>query len=176
MAKETTALGNVVVQAFEWTREVLVASAPGLARNLLLLVLIIIPLMIGIELMREWRLLDRFSQKAEPMARWLGMSGKAAFPLVSGIVFGLAYGAGVILESVRQDGLSQRDCRLLCIFLVACHAVIEDTLLFVPFGVNPVALLSSRLALAVVMTVAAARWMDYTERKAQQRTNRVGLG
>lgn len=156
-----------MIAAYEWTATVLSESASGLARNVFMLVAIIVPLMIGIEFLREWRVLDRFAGAAAPVARWLGLSGKAALPLVSGIVFGLAYGAGVIIEAAREDGLSRRDCTLLCIFLVACHAAIEDTLLFVPFGVNPIALLGSRLLIAVLMTMIASRWFIFAQRRAK---------
>lgn len=151
-----------------WTWQVLAASAGGLLQNVALLVGIILPLMVGIELLREANWIDRIARASEPFVRWLGLTGQATFPLVSGIVFGLAYGAGIILESAREGGITRRDARLLCVFLVACHAAIEDTLLFVPFGVNPVALLGCRVLLAVLLTAAAARWMSFSERRRGQ--------
>ncbi len=163
---------DLLLAAYQWTGKVLSASVSGLTRNVIMLVAIIVPLMIGIELLREWRVLDRFAGAAAPVARWLGLSGKAALPLISGIVFGLAYGAGVIIEAAREDGLSRKDCTLLCVFLVACHAVIEDTLLFVPFGVNPVALLGSRILIAVLMTILLSRWLLLVERRGKG----VGVG
>lgn len=97
--------------------------------------------------------------------RPLGMTYRAGVPMAAGLVFGLAYGAGVILDSAREGGLPGRERLLLTAFLVACHAVIEDTLLFVPLGVNPLFLLLFRFAGAVILTGILARWV---EQKAAQ--------
>ena len=144
-------------RAGEWVGAVLTDAAGGLVKTTALLIAIIIPLMASIEVLKEAGILESLSRRIEPYMGWLGMSGQAGFPLLAGFVFGLAYGAGVILEAARDNGLSQGDRRLLCVFLVACHAAIEDTLLFVPLGVNPFLLLGTRLALALVLTAVAAR-------------------
>lgn len=149
---------------FEWMQTVFAASALGIARNVGILVLIIVPLMIVIEFLREYRVIDWVARVCEPFCRLLGLSREAAVPLMSGIVFGINYGAGLMLDAAREGRLTARDSRLLCIFLVASHAVFEDTLLFVPYGVNPFVLLGARMALAVVLTMAAARWMERRER------------
>src|SRR5690606_35837964 len=133
-----------------------------------LMVVIIFPLMVAIEALEASGALERISRRIEPCMGWLGLSGKAGFPLMAGLVFGLAYGAGVLLEASRDGGLTQKDKRLLCVFLVACHAAVEDTFLFVPLGVNPFLLLGGRLILAVLLTAAAAR--------AAALASRLGVG
>lgn len=40
------------------------------------------------------------------------------------------------------------------IFLVACHAVIEDTLIFVPLGISVLPLFLIRLGIAILLTLA----------------------
>lgn len=147
------------MSVFPWIWSVLVESFHGIARTVGLLLAIVIPLMIALEVLKEAKILERLARRAEPVAGRLGLSGRATFPFLAGLVFGLAYGAGVIIESAREGELSQADRRLLCIFLVACHAIFEDTLLFVPFGVNPALLLGTRLTLAVAITAAAARFV-----------------
>jgi hypothetical protein len=42
------------------------------------------------------------------------------------------------------------------LFLCACHAVVEDTLIFIPLGINVLPLLGIRLAVAVALTVIIA--------------------
>lgn len=141
----------------DWFGTVAADAAGGLSRTLGLMVVIIFPLMVAIEALEASGALERISRRIEPYMGWLGLSGKAGFPLMAGLVFGLAYGAGVLLEASRDGGLTQKDKRLLCVFLVACHAVVEDTFLFVPLGINPFLLLGGRLILAVLLTAAAAR-------------------
>lgn len=148
---------NSAADAIGWVTTVLADAAEDLVRTVALLIAIIIPLMVIIEALKEIGLLERLSSRIAPYMGWLGMSGQAGFPLLAGFVFGLAYGAGVILDAAKENDLTQGDRRLLCVFLVACHAAIEDTVLFIPLGVNPFVLLGSRIALALLLTVAAAR-------------------
>lgn len=143
--------------AWRWLVTVATDAARSLSRTLTLVIVIIIPLMVAIEALRANGTLERLSRRIAPYMGWLGMSGKAGFPLLAGIVFGLAYGAGVILEAAKDNELTLVDKRLLCVFLVACHAAIEDTVLFIPLGVNPFLLLGSRFTLALVLTVLVAR-------------------
>jgi hypothetical protein len=77
--------------------------------------------------------------------------------LAAGLVFGLAYGAGVMLQSYREDGVSQRDMYLSTVFLVSSHAVVEDTLVFLPLGIPVWPLLLIRLTVATLLTAVIAR-------------------
>lgn len=140
-----------------WAARVAADAVQGLSRTIALMIAIVVPLMVVIEALKAKGTLERLSRRIEPYMGWLGMSGKACFPLLAGVVFGLAYGAGVILDAAKEGGLTVKDRRLLCVFLVACHAAIEDTVLFIPLGVNPVLLLGTRLSLALLLTFAAAR-------------------
>lgn len=130
----------------------------GAVKTVAGLALIIIPLMVGIELLRHYDILDKWSRSVEPGARWLGMSAEAALPLVAGTAFGIAYGSGVIIDSAREGRLTPRDGLLLTAFLAPFHAVFEDTLLFVPQGVNPFLLLGLRFITALIVTVVLARF------------------
>lgn len=121
------------------------------------LALIVIPLMFVIQILKELHVLDKLAHWTHPFLRWLGMSEKAAIPMLAGIWFGLAYGAGVILEATREHPLSKREMYLIITFLVLCHAVVEDTLLFLPLGVNGWYLLAIRLVAAIVVTAVLAR-------------------
>ena len=74
-------------------------------------------------------------------------------------MFGLAYGAGVMIQAVKEDGVSKKDVTLAFIFLVACHAVVEDTLIFIPLGIPVLPLLMIRLVTAIILTlIVAAVW------------------
>ncbi|HHV18840.1 MAG TPA: nucleoside recognition protein, partial [Thermoanaerobacterales bacterium] len=72
-----------------------------------------------------------------------------------------SYGAGVIIQSAKEDKLTRRDLYLLTYFLVAAHAVFEDTAIFMAFGVNGLLLLVTRLAVATVFTFLASRWIRH---------------
>ena len=81
-----------------------------------------------------------------------GISGSGLIPLLTGIIIGLTYGAGVIIHSMRSTDITKREAFLILLYLSICHAVIEDTLIFVVIGANGVILLLARFSLATFLT------------------------
>jgi hypothetical protein len=135
--------------------------------GILQLALIIIPLMVAIQFLKDWNALPYLAKGLAPFTRALGVSGNTGVTLMAGLIFGIAFGAGVIIEAAKQDQLSKKDLYLVSIFLVACHAVVEDTLLFVPLGINVLPLLLIRLIFAVVLTAVTARiWTSLSKAKS----------
>ncbi len=132
-------------------------AARGSAANLLIMAAVIIPIMILLEAARDMKLLDRYSKKVAPVMKVFGMSSEAAYPLLVGIFFGIGYGAGVIIEAARSGRLALKDMVLVFSFLSVCHALIEDTALFLALGANPVVIVPGRLVLAVAITYMIGR-------------------
>lgn len=124
--------------------------------GVLQLALIVIPLMLVVQFLKDRNYLEKFSAKFTPVTKLIGVQPNASLTLVAGLVIGLAYGAGVMIQAVQEDGVSHRDATLSFIFLVACHAVIEDTLLFIPLGIPVWPLLLIRIVTAFVLTIAVA--------------------
>lgn len=120
---------------------------------------IVIPLMLVMEVLKDTGVLDKIAQLFSPLVKIYGMKKEAGFPLVIGIVIGLSYGAGIIFQSAKEDQLSHRDLYLLTYFLVAAHAVFEDTAIFMAFGVNGLLLFVTRLVVAALFTFLASRWI-----------------
>ena len=120
------------------------------------LALIVIPLMIVIRILKDKHFIDIFSKKMSPITRTLGMNENTSTTLTAGLFFGLAYGAGVMIQAAREEGVSKKDLTIAFIFLGACHAVIEDTLIFVPLGIPVLPLLIIRLGTAILLTVTVA--------------------
>lgn len=128
------------------------------------LAVIVIPLMVIIQFLKDRNYLQKFSEKLAPFTKIIGVKPNASLTLVAGLVIGLAYGAGVMIQAVQEDGVSKKDATLAFIFLVACHAVVEDTLIFVPLGIPIWPLLLIRLLTAFILTIVVA----YVWRKAEQ--------
>jgi hypothetical protein len=136
--------------------DITIAAFMKAGMNILQLAAIIIPLMIIIQIMRDKGWLQVFSSWIAPFVRLLGMKENTSMTMVAGLTIGLAYGAGVMIKAVEEDGVSQRDITLAFIFLVACHAVVEDTLVFIPLGIPVWPLLLIRLSTALLLTMAIA--------------------
>lgn len=132
------------------------------------LAMVVIPLMVIIQYLKDRNYLQRFSEKLIPLTKVLGIAPNASMTLVSGLVIGLAFGAGVMIQAVREDGVSKKDATLVFIFLVACHAIVEDTLIFIPLGIPILPLFLLRLFTAFVLTIVVATVWRRAEQTKQK--------
>lgn len=82
----------------------LTEAATGSLKYVLLMAAIIIVVMVLLEIAREKKLLEKFAAKTAPALKPFGMSPEAAFPLIAGFIFGISYGAGVIIDAARRPG------------------------------------------------------------------------
>ncbi|WEG16524.1 nucleoside recognition domain-containing protein [Alkalihalophilus pseudofirmus] len=135
--------------------------------GILQLAMIVIPLMIFVQIAKEMNWLQVMSRWMAPFTRLLGIRENTSTTLASGLAFGLAYGAGVMIQAVKEDNVSKKDLYLVFIFLVACHAVVEDTLIFIPLGIPIWPLLIIRLVTAIVLTMAVAFIWNRLEKDQQ---------
>lgn len=117
------------------------------------LAIIVIPLMVFIQILKDLQWLKKFSNSMSPMTRTLGMSENTSTTMAAGLLFGLAYGAGVMIQAVEEDGVGKKDLTLAFIFLMACHAVVEDTLIFIPLGIPIWPLFLIRFGVAICLTL-----------------------
>src|SRR5690625_587451 len=129
---------------------------------------IIFPLMIVLQLMREKGWLTTLSKAFAPFTRFLGMKENTSFTLVTGLTIGLAFGAGVMIQAVQEDGVSRKDMVLALIFLVTCHAIIEDTVVFIPLGIPVWPLFVIRFSAAVVITMIVAFLWNRAEKRKRR--------
>jgi spore maturation protein SpmB len=110
-----------------------------LAGNLLSLakiVVIIVSLMILVELAREFGILDVITRALGPPMKLLGMDKKTSFVAAIGLVLGLAYGAGLIIDETRRSSIGRNEILATNIFLGTSHALIEDSLIFAAVGAS----------------------------------------
>ncbi|MGV3489308.1 MAG: nucleoside recognition domain-containing protein [Tuberibacillus sp.] len=137
--------------------------------GILQLAMIVIPLMIGIQILKDLRWLDRFSKGMAPFTTFLGMRANTSTTLAAGLLFGLAYGAGVMVQAVKEDHVDRRSLYLAFIFLVSCHAVVEDTLIFAPLGIPVWPLLLIRLFTAVILTfIVSLVWKNRNQKSREK--------
>jgi len=137
--------------------EILKEAFSGSFKSLVSIATIVIPLMVVMELAKDYNILDKIASYIKFLAKPFNMSKNSSFPLLVGLIFGLAYGAGVILQSAKDGQLTKRDMILIAVFLAACHAIIEDTLIFVAVGANGWILLITRSIMAFVVTYILSR-------------------
>ena len=72
------------------------------------------------------------------------------FSLGVGVFLGITYGAGVLIKEAQSGSMSRKDLFYVSTFLMICHAIIEDTLLFAIFGANVTLIITIRTIAAII--------------------------
>lgn len=120
--------------------------------------LIIIGVMLAIEFMKAAGLIDVCVRLFAPFLKMMGLDRRAGMLWLTGVLFGLAYGGAVIVEESRELRLTPEEVEKLQVSIGINHSMIEDPLLFLPFGINPIWLWVPRLAAAVAAVYLMSAW------------------
>ncbi|MEA3553280.1 MAG: nucleoside recognition protein [Campylobacterota bacterium] len=73
------------------------------------------------------------------------------FSLLVGVFLGITYGAGILIKEAQSGTISKEDLFYIGTFLMICHAIIEDTLLFVIFGADFTMVIAIRTIAAIII-------------------------
>ena len=73
------------------------------------------------------------------------------FSLAVGTFLGITYGAGVLIQEAQSKSMKREDLFYVTTFLLICHAIIEDTLLFAIFGANVTVIIVVRTIAAIII-------------------------
>jgi hypothetical protein len=73
------------------------------------------------------------------------------FSIGVGVILGITYGAGILIKEVKSGNISKDDIFYIATFLMICHAIIEDTLLFVIFGADFTMVVAIRTIAAIII-------------------------
>jgi MFS family permease len=134
---------------------------------LLTVFVIVVPIMVFLEFFegtRPFRAMVRAWSRL--VGRWLGLSEESAAPTLVGVLFGLAYGGGVIVRDTRRNKLGRRQVFLMSVFLSMVHAIVEDSLVFIALGASFFWVVVYRtlwaalvtVVLGAVVTASVRRW------------------
>lgn len=117
----------------------------------------LVPLFIGIQLLKDSGWLARVSGKLKPALTPFRLPGDAGLPVAAGLAVGLTYGAGVILQTAEEGKLNRQELTVSCVFLGICHAVVEETILFTALGTNGLLLVGIRFVAGLLFAYLASR-------------------
>lgn len=129
---------------------------------------ILIPLMIIVEILMVYNIMEKVADKLQFLAGTLGMQKQSIFPLLVGVVMGVTYGAGTLIEINRRTPIPKKDFALIGIFMFLCHGIIETAFLFGVAGANILAVTVGRLVIAFIVTAVAARLPAFRRMKEEQ--------
>ena len=134
----------------EWAVEMAILS--------LKILFIITLLMIVMEFLKQFHLIDRMMRFIEPLMGLLGLDRKVGMLWLTAAIFGITYGGAVIVEEAKERRLSSEQLKTLHVSIGINHAMVEDPALFLPLGIHPVWLWIPRLIIAIVFTASYRMW------------------
>lgn len=147
----------------------------GAFLNFAEIALIVIVIMILIEILQYYQLVEKLAPIfAKPM-RFLGMPQDAIIPILAGMIFGFVYGAGVILYYANKGTLNHDDMFTINLILCICHSILEDHILFAAVGANIFIVLTMRIILASVFATVWARGIAKNHLKLVERESQKNL-
>ena len=125
-----------------WSADTLVLAAK--------ILVIIIALMIILEVMKNYNLVDRIVGLMAPVLKVFGLGKQTGFMWITAALFGLTYGAAVIVAEAREGYLSKEELEHLHLSIGINHSMIEDPALFIPLGLSFFWLSVPRIAAAII--------------------------
>ncbi len=121
------------------------------------MLLVLVGIFLLLELARRYGVLERVLRGLDRGLKFLGYEREAGMPWLAGNVFGVVFGAGLIVESVQERRLSPKQVTLVATFLALCHGLFEDTGIFLVLGANLFWIVVPRVVLAVMVTLVLSR-------------------
>jgi hypothetical protein len=126
--------------------------ARGLAETGIKMLLVLIAIFILLEWGKRYGVLQKTLRAIGSVTRFIGLKPESGMPWLAGNVFGIVFGAGVVIETAREGRLDSKQVTLVATFLALCHGLFEDTAIFLVLGANMFWILVPRIVLAVAVT------------------------
>jgi spore maturation protein SpmB len=125
---------------------------------------IIMSLLILLEVMKALGWIKHVVRALSPLLKALGLSEKVGFIWVTAAVFGLSYGAAVIVEEAKGGHLTKEELEGLQISIGMNHSLVEDPALFLSLGLSAFWLWVPRLVMAMVAVRLLTLWQAFRTR------------
>lgn len=119
---------------------------------------IIMILMVLLGIMKSYNMIHHTVRAMSPVLKAMGLNQKVGILWITAAAFGIAYGAAVIVEEVKEGGFSKEELEKLHISAGINHALVEDPVLFLAFGLNPFWLWAPRLLTAILAVHLFVLW------------------
>lgn len=118
---------------------------------LLKIAAIITSLQILHNVLDEYKILDLLSRNMKPLMQAFGLPRQSSFMWLVANVVGLAWGSAILIEYAESGKVNRYEADLLNHHIAISHSLLEDTLLFVAFGVNALWITFPRIFLAMIV-------------------------
>jgi hypothetical protein len=131
--------------------------ALGQVKNLILIFVIIFVLVALMRIMHRLRIVDGLIWLLRPVLRFLGIGREAATLTIIGMVLGLTYGGGLIIQESKSGNVQAQDVFSSLTLMGLTHSLIEDTVLFSLLGAHLSGILWARLLFSLLAVALLVR-------------------
>jgi hypothetical protein len=119
---------------------------------------IIMALMVVMGILRSFDWIPVLVRILRPMLRIMRLDERVGILWLTAVVFGLSYGAAVIVEEAREGGLCPRELERLHISIGINHSMVEDPILFATLGLPAFWLWIPRVVTAIAALYVYDGW------------------
>jgi hypothetical protein len=126
---------------------------------------IVMALLTVMEVLKTLGWMDRIVLLFSPVLRLLGLSTKVGVLWITAVVFGLAYGAAVIVEEAKKGDMTKEELEELQLSIGINHSMVEDPILFLALGLSAFWLWVPRLVTAILVVHVLRFWRLLRKRR-----------
>lgn len=126
--------------------------------------LIVMALMIALCLMKAFDIIPFLVKILKPFLKIMGLNERVGLLWLTAVVFGIAYGAAVIVEEAKEGNFSAEELERLHISIGINHSMVEDPTLFASLGLSVFWLWIPRVITAIVAVYLFDIWKKWSNR------------
>ncbi|MBI5589870.1 MAG: iron transporter [Deltaproteobacteria bacterium] len=126
--------------------------------------LIVMALMIALCLMKAFDIIPFLVKVLKPFLKIMGLDERVGLLWLTAVVFGIAYGAAVIVEEAKEGNFSAEELERLHISIGINHSMVEDPTLFASLGLSVFWLWIPRVVTAIVAVYLFDIWKKWSNR------------
>jgi hypothetical protein len=104
-----------------------------------------------LEILKKVGFINGLTRPFLPLIKLMGLRDKTGFIWLTAVLFGVVYGAAVIVEEAREGHLTENELEALHLSIGINHAVVEDPLLFITLGIGAFWVYVPRLLAAILV-------------------------
>ncbi|MDO9111147.1 MAG: iron transporter, partial [Desulfatirhabdiaceae bacterium] len=130
--------------------------------------LIVMPLMIALCVMKAFDIIPFLVKILKPFLKIMGLDERVGLLWLTAVVFGVAYGAAIIVEEAKEGNFSAEELERLHISIGINHSMVEDPALFASLGIGIFWLWIPRLITAIVAVYLFDIWIKWSNRAAKR--------
>ncbi len=128
--------------------------------------LIIMGLMTVLSMMKSFNGIPRIVRVLKPVLKFMGLDERVGLLWLTAGIFGIAYGAAVILEEAKEGNLTDEELTRLHLSIGINHSMVEDPSLFLSLGLNAFWLWVPRIVTAVLAVHLLTLWQKMRHRRS----------